>query len=296
MKSISRRATVVFALTVSCLAFNAQAQADGVILHQYRLNQWTGLTDDFGGPNLTSHGGTYGTGPCATTNTCQGYTFGAGQGLSVAGALGASNEYANNYSIVIDYFLDQTSSWQKAVDFQGLCTTDATCNSGIYAGGTSPTNGRLRAYRDNGTSSNMTPAGSQLPGVASQVTLTRTAGGTFTVNDDGLEALLTDNGSDFVFSGPDAVISFFMDELFTPNPGGTSIDPATGFVDTIRIFGGALSAEQMAQLQEVQDTAMIVFDEELPPVPEPGTLLLVASGLALTVYRARRRRAMSSNG
>jgi hypothetical protein len=261
---------------LAVLATATQASASGVLLHTYRLSALSGLANDFGSHALTSHGGTIGhrpvgSGPCpGTLAYCEGYLFTAGQGLSVVGALGDADEYANDYSIVIDYFLDQTSSGlQKIVDLQGLCGLDSTCNSGLYLSG-NLSGPRLTVYDDGGTAYTGATTG-QAANVLSRVALTRTAGGTVSVYENGIPSLsFSDADSDAVFTGPNAIINLFMDDLFAGNAGGGGVAtvPASGFVNSVRIYGGALTAAQVAGLAGVVD---IVEDgPPAPPVPEPA--------------------------
>jgi hypothetical protein len=164
--------------------------------------------DTFGGPDLVPNGGTLGP---------TGYTFAAGQGLDLAGAVDPQT-----YSIELTFrIFDSVDPYTKLLDF-----ADLGSDQGLYVYGSglalySAAAGGPGAFATNRTAT---------------VLLTR-EGTTGTVRgfvDGALQLSASDPGGTYVFSGPDAVMHFFRDDSATVN------ENAAGFVDRIRIWNWAL--------------------------------------------------------
>lgn len=139
-------------LVALVLAVMAQtASAAGTSIHQYRLNEFTGLADDFGdaplvpivavdtdgaGPlgvpgaaglgsddvdpvalGLVAAPGCVPGSPGTVTRLCQGYAFGFSQGLTFEGGLGPANRQGRNYAIVIAMLLSDGVGRRRFFDF-----------------------------------------------------------------------------------------------------------------------------------------------------------------------------------
>ena len=134
------------------LAGSAQtASAAGTSIHQYRLNEFTGLADDFGdaplapivavdtdgagplgvpggaGPGsddvapvalgLVAAPGCVPGSPGTVTRLCQSYAFGYSQGLTFEGSLTTANRHGRNYAIVIEMLLSDAVGRRRFFDF-----------------------------------------------------------------------------------------------------------------------------------------------------------------------------------
>lgn len=224
------------------------------LTHLYTLDGV--YTDLLGGPSLTGNGGTFGP---------NGLHFGANQGPSLSGGLADIGAY----SIETYFNFGSVGGWAKILDFK-----DRSIDYGVYNH-----NGANRFYPIAGTE------GEYSPGVMAHLVVTRGAGDMFTAYVDGeLSFSFSDTPGHARFTGPSGIMHFFRDDLV-----GSSHEAQAGFVDYIRIYDGAISAEQVAgryanrlnQLEGVPDNEIVT--------PEPLTMLLVGSGLA-AVGAARRRR------
>ena len=149
MTSRTFSGAVMPALVALVLAGSVQtASAAGTFIHQYRLNEFTGSTDDFGSPSLVPIVATDsdGAGPsgvaalrsegavpaalvlapaprCAAgtsgaiTRLCQGYVFGFTQGLTLARGPGGANEDAENYLVIIEMLISDGRDRRRFLDF-----------------------------------------------------------------------------------------------------------------------------------------------------------------------------------
>lgn len=142
---------VMPALVAVVLTGSAQtAFAGATSIHQYRLNEFTGETDDFGTSSLVPIeaadpggggplGGSAVAGPGSTgqvpalaiaavpgcrpdtsgsiTRLCQAYAFGFSQGVTLGRGIGAANEPAGNHLVVIEMLLFDGGGRRKVHDF-----------------------------------------------------------------------------------------------------------------------------------------------------------------------------------
>jgi hypothetical protein len=220
---------------------------DGALVHYYELNGT--YADALGGPSLIP-GGVNGRGILGLND----YRFGAGQGLSLAGAL----PNPGSYSILLDFSLATLSGYRKIIDFAGR-TEDA----GLYNLETA-----LNLYPiDIGA-----PKAFQ-PNVIGRLVFTRDAPtGRVAGYVNGVEqfSALDDLGQT-KFAATNNLIHFFNDDTVT-----AGAETSAGLVDRIVIYDNALNSAQVAALGG-------------PGVPEPGSLALWLAGLAsLAVGRLRR--------
>ncbi len=216
--------------------------------HQYRLEG--SLVDDYGGPSLVSYGGTLG----ATS-----YRFDNDKGLSLSGVLVDAD-----YTIDMKVRLDDPGNYARLLEFKNRASGD----DGLYAHF-----GRVELI----SGCCATFGGSIAANSDFRLTLTRTAAD-LAAYIDGALAWSIASDTTTLFDASSNIAYFFVTSF------GAPADKAEGSVDFIRIFGQALTANEVAALGDA-----------LPPVipasgtvPLPGTLTL--AGLALGTLRLTRRR------
>lgn len=204
------------------------------------------LSSSVGGYTLASAGGSVIDGA---------YVFEPNQGLSLSGV----DWDPANYTIVMAFFLNDTASWRKFLDFKNLSSDD-----GLYSYG-----GSLQFFPNS-------PSG-QTDFVAGQtvhVILTRdgSTGETVGYINGQPSISFIDTGDIAVFDAPGNVMTWFIDDT-TTNGGEAS----GGSLDLLRLFDGPLSATDA------------LGEYHFAAIPEPSTWLLLVTGGVIVWLAARRR-------
>lgn len=239
--------TLMLAGALICLGIvNAAQAAPAAPVHEYQFDNT--LADTLGGPSLQSLGGTLGDGS---------YTFAAGQGLILDGALSSGSDY----SVEITAHLDQVSEYRRILDFK-----DGGSDAGLYSFA-----GRLSfppaIFGTDSVISAGNPVTMLLTRIGSTNTLTGYANGI-------AQFSIVDAAGNAVFSAPDARMVFFRDDNVFPG------EQTSGAVTSIRIFDRGLSPTEVVELYA--------------PIPEPGTWALTLAGLGLLGWTSRRKRSRAS--
>lgn len=211
------------------------------LLHNYKFQG--NLNDSLGGTALIADGGTLGP---------SNYSFDKNQGLTLSNGLAAGD----SYSIALNFNFTTLNGWQKIVDFNGLVpdsgfyTLDNTLNFYPVTNGSTPllglTNADVVITRDSSTN-------------------------VFTAYLNGVQELtFLDSSSLAVFSSANNIIHFFEDDATTGNN-----EAAPGVINSIRIWDGALSANEVANISAI---------------PVPAAIWLFGSGLGLLSFTCRKNK------
>ena len=186
------------------------------LIHDYELNG--SYADTLGGPSLAPNGGTL---------TASNYTFGAGQGLNLTGALTTPDNYSIEMVFSIDSLMGANgSSWVNLIEFK-----NHQADTGLYS-----FDGALQFYNFATGAS-----GAFTAGVPATLLLTRNSATKEVVGYvNGVEQFsFTDSTDAAVFSTPGNVINFLIDDNIIPN------ENAGGEIDRIRIFDRPLTPAQL---------------------------------------------------
>ena len=215
------------------------APANAALVASFQLNG--SLADALGGPAITNNGGTLGG---------SGITFSNNQGPSLGG-------FSNTavYSIAIEFSFDNLGGYRKIIDFKSR-----TSDTGLYAFGSG-----LNFYPVT-TATNQFTAGQ-----ATRLVVTRDAAGTFTGNigDSAVISFLDSSNLATITSD----LHFFRDDFATGQ-----FESEAGFVNYIKIYDTALTAEQVAGLGGGTGS-----------IPEPASWAMMIAGFGLVGAAMRRR-------
>ncbi len=171
-----------------------------------------------------------------------------------------------NYSIVTDFSFTDLTGFRKIIDFK-----DQTSDNGLYN-----LNSALNFFPV------VTGAPVFSPNQLSRVVITRDdTSNLFNGYVNGISQFaFADNGDLGVFASN---INFFRDDSVV------SGEASAGNLDYIGLYDNVLSAGDVALLGGPGN------DPTTAPVPEPGTMTLMALGLTSLVGAARRRKKMADN-
>jgi hypothetical protein len=176
-------------------------------IHEYHFRG--NYDDDYGGPPMVGHGGTFVAG---------GYQFAANAGLSVDGAMPPSV-----YTVDLVFSFDQITSWRKILDYKELATDE-----GFY---TFDDHIQYVVVAGSDFANGTTPV---TAGTTMQVTITRDAAGTVTgYLNLGQEFTFTDGADVATLAAAEA--HFFIDDTAT----GMG-EASGGTVRRIRIYDVAV--------------------------------------------------------
>jgi hypothetical protein len=213
------RSLVLCALSLAAVpsAFSA------TLLHDYQLKN--SLSDQLGGPDLTSNGGTL---------SASGYAFDKNQGPSLSS--GITGTQTSVYSIMMYFSLTDLSGYRKLIDFANLGS-----DAGFYNLSTD-----LDFY-NYGASGTPDFVSNEL----ATVVLTRDGSGTLTGYFGGVQKFSFDDSVNNwgVFTGTNNIINFFQDDGVTNHN-----EASAGAVKRIEIYDGALTSTEVAAIDPTHST------------------------------------------
>ena len=193
------------------------------------------------------------------------YRFAQNSGVRFESA-GAGSVAANDYSLVMLVQLDDVGSYRRLVDLK-----NRTSDNGLYV-----VNSRLSFFPlvDG-------PVGAIDAGEFVQVAFTRGADGTTAGYVDGVQQFSfvdsDPSASGISAIGPEGLVHFFAD-----NPGGAA-DASSGQVARLRVYDGALTAQEVADLDQVppdscDDAGAVTDGSRADTDPDPGEVGGTARG------------------
>jgi hypothetical protein len=296
MKFACGRLSTILALSLMSVVAANDASAAPVLLHDYQLN---GSYDDaLGGNDIIPLGGSLG-GPCTSAPAdCAGYAFGPNQGLRLENAFGPGNASRGDYTLAFDMYFNTIGGFYKLVDFTGVCdpsrpeeTVTAPCDAGLYATGFGLP--WLQAGFWKVAVFDFPTGPTRLTeGTTSRMVLTRDEStDMFRMFINGIQQFsFVDTYEEAKFNAPNAAVNLFVDDFFS-----IQLEAGGGFVDSVRVWAGAMSPSEVAALGSPSDSnddelSLLLRTTQVSEVPEPGTLVLLGGGLLLGARSLRRRR------
>jgi hypothetical protein len=190
-------------------------------VHRYRLSG--SYSDDFGGPALRSHGGTF---------DASAYRFKPNEGLSLSGVMPIAV-----YTIDAMVAIDDLTQWRKLIDFKALAI-----EPGVYV------NDAKFSFVERAESAGTPIIAQSLPMLRAreftELTIVREANGRITGYIDRAPAFsIVDSFEAGTFTGPGSVVYFVMDDTQT-----NRVEASSGSIRDIRIWDVALTDAEVGAL------------------------------------------------